>query len=359
MCGSAGYCNRGLARGHSYTRRVVTSVIIPTVDTERWLDVCLPALAAQTVSDAVEIIVVGDGLPDAQIGTLRQRHPSVRAVSTSVRRGFAAACNLGARTAQGDRLAFLNDDTRPDRRWLERLSAVLDTYPDAGMAASLIVGMDGETIDSAGDGYLRCGAAFKGAHGMRTGAGSWSAVVGSDVTESFGACGAAFMIRRALFEELGGFDEDYGMVHEDVDLSYRAQLLGSRCLFVPDAIVEHRGSASLGVLSRQAVYLGQRNLEWTYVKNTPTSLLWRTLPSHLLFVVAGGVGYGLSGHGWTFLEAKAAAVAGLPRMWRKRRAIQRDRRVPVARLEALMERRWIARRYREKRFARARARGDA
>ncbi len=59
------------------------------------------------------------------------------------------------------------------------------------------------------------------------------------------------------------------------------------------------------------MYLGQRNLQWTYLKNTPASLLWRTLPSHVAYGAAAGIGYALSGHGWTFLKAKAAAAAGL------------------------------------------------
>ena len=73
------------------------------------------------------------------------------------------------------------------------------------------------------------------------------------------------------------------------------------------------------------MYLGQRNLEWTYLKNTPASLLWRTLASHMAYGVAAGIGYALSGHGWTFLKAKAAAAAGLPMILRKRRAVQRGR----------------------------------
>ena len=81
-----------------------------------------------------------------------------------------------------------------------------------------------------------------------------------------------------MFDELGGFDEDFFASHEDVDLSYRARLRGHRCRYVPDAIVRHHGSATLGTISGFAVFHGQRNLEWVFLKNTPGSLLLRTLP---------------------------------------------------------------------------------
>ena len=114
----------------------------------------------------------------------------MRVVRTETRRGFAAACNLGARESRGELLAFLNDDTRPHPHWLSRLAAALRARGDAGLAASLIVGFGGETIDSAGDGYLRCGGAFKQRHGEpalgtmaggRSTASSASRPIGEDV----------------------------------------------------------------------------------------------------------------------------------------------------------------------------------
>jgi N-acetylglucosaminyl-diphospho-decaprenol L-rhamnosyltransferase len=300
---------------------------------------CVPALDGQIVGEPLEIIVVEDGACREATASLARRHPRVRVVRTGTRRGFAAACNLGARESRGERLAFLNDDTRPHPHWLSRLSAALDARGDAGLATSLIVSIGGETIDSAGDGYLRCGGAFKHGHGEPARDERRIREIG----ETFGACGAGFMIRRPLFEALGGFDEDYEMVHEDVDLSYRARLRGAACLFVPDAIVEHAGSASLGVMSARAVYLGQRNLEWTYLKNT-----------HLAYGAAAGIGYALSGHGWTFLKAKAAAAAGVPAILRKRRIVQGGRQVQAEAIAAVMDRRWVLRKYREKRFTRER-----
>ena len=114
--------------------------------------------------------------------------------------------------------------------------------------------------------------------------------------EVFGVCGAACLVSRQVFEELGGFDEDFFASHEDVDLSYRARLRGYRCRYVADAIVRHHGSATLGRGSVSAVFHGQRNLEWMYLKNTPASLLVRTLPGHLVYNAASAAYFARMGH---------------------------------------------------------------
>src|SRR4029079_16822023 len=116
-----------------------------------------------------------------------------------------------------------------------------------------------------GDSMLAAGGAFKRHHGA-------SVDVARESTEVFGVCGAACLMPRAVFDELGGFDEDFFASHEDVDLSYRARLLGYRCRYVADAVVRHVGSATWGTVSATSVFYGQRNLEWAYVKNTPGRL---------------------------------------------------------------------------------------
>jgi GT2 family glycosyltransferase len=201
-----------------------------------------------------------------------------------------------------------------------------------------------QVVDSAGDGYLRCGAAFKHRHGQISEGRSGEA-------EVFGACGAGFLVRRELFERLGGFDEDYFMVHEDVDLSYRARLLGSRCVLARGAVIKHAGSASLGRASASAVFYGQRNLEWTWIKNSPGRILWRSLPSHVVYDLAGCAAYARIGLLGPWIRGKLAAAAGLPRVLGKRRAVQRDVRVAADALWDVMERDWVAIKRREKAFA--------
>jgi GT2 family glycosyltransferase len=202
---------------------------------------------------------------------------------------------------------------------------------------------DPSIVDSAGDGYLRAGGAFKRFHGQ-------PAAHAGEAADVFGACGAAFMIRRGLFEELGGFDEDFFMVYEDVDLSFRARARGYRCVYVPDAVVWHAGSGSLGRLSPSAVFYGQRNLEWAYVKNMPSLLLLRSLPSHLLFDLAAALRFLAAGLLGSYVKGKLAALAGLPAMMRKRARAQRERSANASDLWHAMDSGWIGIKRREKQF---------
>jgi GT2 family glycosyltransferase len=151
-----------------------------------------------------------------------------------------------------------------------------------------------------------------------------------------------------VFEELGGFDERFFMVYEDVDLSYRARLRGHRCWYAADAVVRHAGSATLGVASPAAVFYGQRNLEWTWIKNTPTPLLFRTSIPHLVYAAAGVLHYARSGRLLPAIRGKLAALAALPAVLKDRRVVQRTAIVQSAAIEQFMERGWLALKRREK-----------
>jgi GT2 family glycosyltransferase len=210
------------------------------------------------------------------------------------------------------------------------------------LAASCITRRDNpNVVDSAGDAWLRVGTAFK--RGQGESASDWERF-----EEVFGACGAAFMIRREVFEALSGFDEDFFLVFEDVDLSYRVRLAGHRCLYVPTARVRHTVSGTLGCLSATSVFHGQRNVEWVYLKNTPAWLLARTLPAHLLYVLAGAGYFLAKGRLSAFLRGKAAALAGVSRVLDKRRVVQRTRAVDAQALWSAMTSGWIGVKLRDK-----------
>jgi len=259
-------------------------------------------------------------------------------------RGFAGGNNSGAREARGRYLAFLNNDTIAESGWLAALRAGIDEPRQIALTTSRIVYMHNPAIlDSAGDGVLRWGGAFKRHHGAPVD-------VALESREVFGVCGAACLISKLVFDELGGFDEDFFASHEDVDLSYRARLRGYRCRYVTDAIVRHHGSATLGKQSAFAVYHGQRNLEWVYVKNTPAVILARTLAGHVVYDGAAAIHFARLGLLTAFLRGKVAALAGLPRMLRKRSVVQHTRTVSASEIWPHLERRWLATKRREKQF---------
>jgi GT2 family glycosyltransferase len=319
------------------------SVVIVSWNGRQYLEPCLTAVAAQQGVDA-ETIVVDNGSSDGTAAFVGERFPGVRLVALGENRGFAGGNNAGARHARGRFIVLLNNDTVPEPGWLAALLRGREAGGPNALASSRIVYMhDPRVIDSAGDGLLRWGGAFKRHHGASSEAATQSG-------EVFGICGAACVIPRAVFDELGGFDEDFFASHEDVDLSYRARLLGYACLYVADAVVRHHGSATLGRVSRFAVFYGQRNLEWMYFKNTPASLLWRTMPGHLVYTVAAAVHFTRARMLGPFLHAKWSALVGLPGLLRKRAQVQRTRRVGADAIWPHLEPRWLATKRREKQF---------
>jgi GT2 family glycosyltransferase len=318
-------------------------IIVLNWNGQAWLGPCLTALLAQDLTET-EVVVVDNGSSDGSAEFVRSNFPAIRVLALDRNLGFAAGNNAGALDATADYLIFLNNDTRVAPGWLAALRQAADADPTAGLITSRVVYLDRpDVIDSAGDGYLRCGGAFKHWHGQPAGTAPTS-------REVFGACGAAFLIRRALFESLGGFDQDFFMVYEDVDLSFRARLAGARCRYASDASVEHAGSGSLGRLSQSAVFYGQRNLEWTWMKNMPSPLLWRTAPAHVLYDLAGAWAYARQGQFLLWCRAKLAAILGLPRVLAQRRRIQSRATAEAAALWALMEPDWIGIKRREKAF---------
>ena len=97
----------------------------------------------------------------------------------------------------------------------------------------------------------------------------------SEPVEVFGASGGAALYRRAMLNEIGGFDNSFFAYLEDVDVAWRARMYGWRCLYVPDAVVIHHHSATLGHGSSRKYYLVGRNMVLLLANNAGTTQLRR------------------------------------------------------------------------------------
>jgi GT2 family glycosyltransferase len=250
------------------------SVIIVSYESGPTLERCLAGLAAQTFRD-FEVILVDnastDGAPQAAVAA----DPSIRFLEPHANLGFAAGNNLAVKSARGRWLALLNPDAYPEPGWLAALIDGAARHPTIENFASLQMSAEHpDLLDGAGDNMTSAGIPFRGGYGRKLS----SAVREGEV---FSACGAAMLIDKALFEDLGGFDERFFCYCEDVDLGYRLRLTGRKTLLLPNARVAHVGSASTGVRSDFAIFHGSRNRIWTFLKNTPTALLWLTTPLHV------------------------------------------------------------------------------
>lgn len=318
-------------------------VVVLNWNGRAWLERCLPALQAQSRL-ADEVVVVDNASNDDSVAWMQTHHPWVQVLALDRNLGFAEGNNRGASGATTDALVFLNNDTEVAPDWLARLVAAAEADDSRALVSSRIVYWDRpDVIDSAGDGYLRCGGAFKRLHGQ-------SADRASVSQEVFGACGAAFLIRREWWERLGGFDPSFFMVYEDVDLSYRARLMGARVWYAADAVVRHGGSASLGRVSALSVECGQRNLEAVWLVNTPTPLLWRSALPHVAYTVAAAIAFTRQRRLGAWWRGKRAVLHRWRQLRLRRAQVQATCTVDPDILWAQMTGDWVAVKRAEKAF---------
>lgn len=307
------------------------SVIIPNWNGAHHLPTCLESLRGQTYANS-EVIVVDNASTDGSQALLARDYPEVQVVALAENLGFAGGVNAGIQAARGELIALLNNDTEADSNWLAELVRALQEHPEAGLAATKLRLFDRRNVlHSAGDLYRL--------DGTPDSRGVWQHDDGrfDDNRWVFSGCGGAVAYRRSMLNEIGLFDTDFYFNLEDVDLAWRAQLAGYRCVFAPAAIVYHKVSATGGgVIS--SFYTG-RNTIWVIAKDYPGSLLRRYWPR----IVAAQVHIALEAlRAWRGAAARArlrgqiAGLLGVPRMLARRRLIQQNRRVSDAYLEKLL-----------------------
>jgi GT2 family glycosyltransferase len=308
------------------------TVVIPNWNTRRFLGPCLNSLRQQIFED-FETVLVDSASTDDSVDFVAENFPEVKIITLGENRGFSGAVNAGIEASETEFVALLNNDTEQDPGWLAALVRAADAHQEAGFLASKLVDFhDRRLLDGAGDALRRSGLPYRIGH-REVDRGQFDSPA-----YVFGACAAAALYRRRLFKEIGLFDEDFFAYCEDGDVSFRAQLAGHRCLYVPDALVYHIGSVSTGgKRSPTATRLGTQNGVNLLVKNLPTSLFVSSLPSLMAGQISRVLITALSPGG---LRAYFSGLAGawrlLPRMLERRKAIQKGRRVSDAYVRDLL-----------------------
>ncbi len=247
------------------------SVIVVIYNSRRYIGACCESILAELGSQD-ELIVVDNGSTDGGADVVRMDYPQARLIA-SENTGYAGGNNRGAAQAGGEYLVFLNPDTVLQSGALDALLAPLERATDIALTTACVVYTNqpdlvntcGNTIHYTGLTYCR-GAGRSRVHYMLS-------------AEVNAVSGAAFAIRRRVFEELGGFDERFFMYVEDTDLSWRARLAGYRCLYVAEAVVRHDYRPSYS--PTKAFYL-DRNRHLMLLKNLRGTTYLRLLPGLLL-----------------------------------------------------------------------------
>jgi GT2 family glycosyltransferase len=304
------------------------SVVIPSWNGRECLPMILSSLEGQTSSD-FDVTVVDNASSDGSVGYVHDEWPRVRVVALAENVGYASAANQGIAATQGAYVALFNDDMEIEASWLERMADELDADPGLGVVTSKILFHgDRNTIYQAGFEYYTYG---------------WCATRGAGETDegqydqrlpTIGGTGAASVWRREAIERSGGFDADYFMYCEEVDLGLRILLAGYRGLCVPEPVGYHVvgvKTANTPAVPRRLFY---RNQLHTQFKNLPAPLLLRSLPKSVLFLQQQ---YRSERNGGTPRVARDAYLEflkRLPRTLRQRRQVMKQRRISNGELRA-------------------------
>lgn len=306
------------------------SVVIPHWNGLEHLPVCLAALNAQTCRD-FEVLLADNASSDGSQDYVRSHHPWVKLIQLERNAGFTGACNAGMRAAQGEIVVLLNNDTEVAPNWLDELAAAFDRHPEAGAVASRMLLFDRrDTFHTAGDLFCTSGTAAN--------RGVWQRDTGQfDEGYVFSACGGSSAYRKSMLDRVGLLDDDFFFSQEDVDLSWRAQLQGFKTVYAPSAVVYHKLSASGG--GTTASFYDGRNAIYVLVKNLPTPL-WRKYRAKIIArqwaVFSEALQHWRGAAARATLRGQFTGLLHIPRLLRKRAAIQATRTVPIDDLDALL-----------------------
>jgi GT2 family glycosyltransferase len=299
---------------------------------------CLRALAQalDATGEPTEIVVVDNGSGDDSVAVARASAPGAVIVELDQNLGFAGGACEGIRRSGGEWVLLVNNDVIVEPDSVRELLSVGRSADDVGSVAAQMRFAGGrDVINSAGIGLDRLGIAFDRLLGAPGSASDRSPV------EVFGACGGAALHRRRMLDEVGGIDPTYFFSLDDVDLAWRAQMAGWRCLYAPAAVVHHRhGGTGAHASDLKYFHVGLNRVR-TLAKNADRRLLLR----YGLAMVAYDAAYvAFAAVADRTLAPLRGRVRGLHE-WRRYRRAGADRRpvqlAPVQGPRAALERRAV------------------
>jgi len=243
-------------------QEVRVAVVIASFSGVRYLKSCLTSL--KVCKGSFEVVVVDDGSDDGSSEYLRRssflKDKRFKLISLSSNMGAAEARNIGVLNSKGKYILFLDVDSKVRVDTISRLVGRLESLQDVGAVQA--------RLDTYGHFLSWWGLPYE---------------VNEPSNPIFAGRTAGLMIRREVFEKIGGFDEDYHIYGEDTDLCWRVWLSGSKIELVEEAVVDHVGKSSLSKKTKaRVVGLGAKNSLTNIIKNADRDMLWWMLPLHFL-----------------------------------------------------------------------------
>lgn len=297
----------------------LTSIILLSYNSKNDLKECIPSLTNQTYSN-YEIIVVDNASTDNTPEFMRTEYPEIKLIENGSNLGYPGGNNIGVDNAKGDYIVILNPDTVADPNWLSQLIKPLEETPDIALTTSKILFYaDHEKINTCANSTHFTGLDF--CKGLNEPSTSFS------TNEEVGAIsGCSFAIRKEVFKELGGFDPDFFLYLEDVDLSWGARLAGYRIMFVPASIVYHK--FRLSIAPWKEFYL-ERNRYLMLLKNCSLKMLILMSPALFVSEIVTWGHAVLNGYSYMYNKLKAYywILTNSDKIMKKRHDAQKIRRI--------------------------------
>jgi GT2 family glycosyltransferase len=273
------------------------SIIILNWNTQEDTKRCIDSILESRPKKSIEIILVDNASSDGSRETLPKQFPVCQYIQNSKNIGFGAGNNRGIPAARGKYVFFLNSDTIVTKESLEKLLEFADHNPDAGIIGPKLLNKDGtlqyscRNFPNLGVGFFRntpLGRLFP--HNRYTQDYLLSDWDHQSVREVDWVSGAALLIRREALDKLKGFDEDFYMYCEDVDLCYRAREAGWKTVYFPDSIIYHIIGRSSDKAPTRMTWFFHQSMYLFYKKHyaKSTSILIRPFILPGLFIRAAG-----------------------------------------------------------------------
>ncbi len=287
------------------------SIIIPNMNGAGWLKDSIESIYSQTISD-FELIVIDNGSTDESLEIARsyKQRENYTLVENSENTGFSAAVNVGIRLAKGEFAVLFNNDAFAEPDWLEHLIRAAEEDENIFAVQSLMIRhYERDICDDAGDYVTVFGFACKRGDGMY-----WKRYTKKQ--RIFSACGGASLYRKSILDEIGVFDELFFAYFEDVDISWRANSLGYKNIYCPDAKCYHICGATTGAVRYndfKSVQSGRNSILLPY-KNMPIIMFLINFLPLLLGYVLKTVMFSIKGHGKPYIKGARQAFAAMPKI---------------------------------------------
>lgn len=248
-------------------------------------------------SPGAAIYVADNASTDDSVAFVQSNYPEARIINNRDNYGYAGGYNRALQHVEEDIYVLLNSDIEVTENWLAPILDLFDKDATTAIVQPKILdyykrntfeyaGAAGGFIDKYGYPFCR-GRIFDT---IETDNGQYN-----NETEIFWASGACFFIRKEVFDNLGGFDEDFFAHQEEIDLCWRAFNHNFKTCFCPTSLVYHVGGATLQNSSPKKTFLNFRNSLWMLVKNVPASMLFSVLFMRLIFDGAAGMRFLVKG----------------------------------------------------------------